>query len=109
MALDIRKIAEDMFNAAIPILKEDAPGIAGFAEGEFKKLAQQLVTIEAELIAGQINPEQAKLLVEMQKSAARVVLLTAKGLSLLTVEKALNAAIDVVRAVVNTAAKVAVL
>jgi hypothetical protein len=102
-------MAKDMLHAALPILKQDAPGIAAFAEGEFKKIAQQLVTIESELHEGQINQEQAKILIEMQKSASRVVLLTAKGLSMLTVEKALNAALDVVRTAVNTAAKVAIL
>lgn len=109
MALDIGKISKDMLEAALPILKKDAPNIAGFAEGEFKKIAQQLVTIESELAAGHINEQQAKLLIEMQKSASRVVLLTAKGLSLLVVENAINAALDVVRNAVNTAAKVVIL
>lgn len=41
----------------------------------------------------------------MQKSASRSVLLTVKGLSLLAAEEAINAALAVVRTVVNTAVK----
>lgn len=109
MTLDIGQLAKDMFNAAFPILKQDAPEIEAFARGEFQKIAQQLLTIESEVVAGQITAEQAGILVEMQKSASRVVLLTAKGLSLLTVEKALNAALAVVKTAVNTAAGIAIL
>lgn len=109
MALDIGQLAKDMFNAAFPILKADAPEIENFAVGEFQKIAQQLATIELSLAKQEINTEQGQILVEMQKSASRVVLLTAKGLSLLTVEKALNAAIDAVKSAVNAAAGIAFL
>jgi hypothetical protein len=37
----------------------------------------------------------------MQKRATRTVLMTAEGLGALAVEKAINAALDVVRPVVN--------
>ena len=103
MALNVEKIGLDMFNAAFPILRKRAPTIKAFAQGEFRKIAVQLVTIEGELARGRITREQAAILVEMQKSASRAVLLSAKGLSLLVVEQALNAALDVVRKAVNTA------
>ena len=57
------------------------------------------------LRVGQINPQQAELLFDMQKSASRSVLLTVKGLSLLAAQEAINAALAVVRTVVNTAVK----
>jgi hypothetical protein len=103
MALNVEKIALDMFNAAFPILKKRAPTIKAFAQGEFHKIAVQLVTIETELVRGRVSKEQASILMEMQKSATRSVLLTAKGLSLLVVEQAINAALGVVRKAVNTA------
>jgi hypothetical protein len=109
MTLNLGQLATSMFNAAFPILKHDAPEIANFARGEFQKLAQQIITIEEELETHQITEEQARILIDMQKSAARVVLLTAKGLSLLTVEKALNAALDVVRTALNAATGLAIL
>ncbi len=103
MALNAEKIALDMFKAAFPILKRGAPTIGAFAQGEFRKIAQQVVTIEAELKRGRLTRQQAAILMEMQKSASRSVLLTAKGLSLLVVEKAINAALAVVRTAVNRA------
>jgi len=103
MALNAEKIALSMFKAAFPILKKGAPKIGAFAQGEFRKIAQQIVTIEAELGRGRLTRAQAAILMEMQKSASRSVLLTAKGLSLLVVEQAINAALGVVRNAVNTA------
>ena len=109
MAINISQLAKNMFNAAIPILKQDAPQITAFARGEFKKIAQQIATIESELLNDNITEAQARLLLDMQKSASRVVLLTAKGLSLLTVEKAMNAALKVVKGTVNAALGIALL
>src|SRR5215510_7494428 len=107
MALDIEDLAKKMLDAALPVLTDKAPGIGAYAAGEFKKIAQTIATIESEQAQGQITEEQASILLEMQKGASRSVLLTAAGLSLLVVEKALNAALDVVRAAVNTAVKFA--
>ena len=109
MALDIAQLAKDMFNAAFPILKADAPDIEHFASGEFQKIAQQIQTIEVSLASEKINVEQARILFDMQRSASRVVLLTDAGLALLTVEKALNAALDAIREAVTTATGVAFL
>jgi hypothetical protein len=64
-----------------------------------------MVSIEEMLAAGQINQQQAQLLLDMQKSASRSVLLTLKGLALLTAEEAINAALDIVKGVVNAAVK----
>jgi hypothetical protein len=109
MALDLDKIARDMFVAAFGVLKERAPKMRTIVEAEFKKVAQTLVLVEAELVAGEISREEAALLIDMQKSATRSVLLMSQGLSLLVAEQAINTALDVVRAAVNTAAGVKVL
>ena len=103
MALSIEKLATDMFKAAFPILKRGAPKIVAFAQVEFRKIALQIVTIEAEVVAGRLKKPMAAILLEMQKSATRSVLLTEKGLSLLVVEQAINAALGVVRTAVNRA------
>ena len=103
MPIDIGAIAKSMFDAAFPILKKEAPQIGAFALGELNKLAQQIEIIGNELASGQINEDEARILLDMQKSAARVVLLTAKGTTLLAVEQSLNAALNVVKDVVNGA------
>lgn len=103
MPIDIATLAEQMTKAALPILKEVAPSIGGYVRGECAKLAQTIATIEAEHAAGQMSDEEAKLLIEMQKGAMRTVLLSAEGLGLLAVEKAINAALDAVKPLVNAA------
>jgi hypothetical protein len=52
---------------------------------------------------GKINDEQAKLHIEIQKNATRTVLLTVEGLGIVTVDAAINAALDAVKDSVNTA------
>ena len=103
MALDVGTLATQMLGAALPILKKDAQDAESFAKTEFTKIAQTIVSIGEQLTAGQINQQQAGLLLDMQTSASRNVLLTLQGLALLAVEAAINAALSVVKTAVNTA------
>ena len=105
MSLNAKALLQQMLAAAVPILTTHAKDAEAFASIEFKKIADTIVSIQVMLQAGQINDQQAGLLLEMQRSASRSVLLTLKGLSLLTAEEAINAALSVVRTVVNTAVK----
>ena len=105
MSLDAEALGSKMLAAALPILKKNAVDAESFASVEFKKIAQTIVSIEEMLAAGQINQQQAQLLLDMQKSASRSVLLALKGLALLTAEEAINAALDIVKGVVNAAVK----
>src|SRR5579864_6283360 len=97
MVLDVGTLAAQMLGAALPILKKDAQDAESFAKMEFTKIAQTIVSIGEQVALGQINPQQAGLLLEMQTSASRNVLLCLQGLALLTVEEAINAALDVVK------------
>jgi hypothetical protein len=103
MALDVGTLATQMLSAALPILKKDAQDAESFAKTEFTKIAQTIVSIGEQVASGQINQQQAGLLLDMQTSASRNVLLTLQGLALLAVEEAINAALDVVKTAVNTA------
>jgi hypothetical protein len=103
MALDVGTLAAQMLGAALPILKKDAQDAESFAKTEFTKIAQTIVSIGEQVATGQINEQQAGLLLDMQTSASRNVLLTLQGLALLAVEEAINAALDVVKTAINTA------
>ncbi len=103
MALDVGTLASQMLGAALPILKKDAQDAESFAKTEFTKIAQTIVSIGEQVASGQINQQQAGLLLDMQTSASRNVLLTLQGLALLAVEEAINAALAVVKTAVNTA------
>lgn len=103
MALDVGTLATQMLSAALPILKKDAQDAESFAKTEFTKIAQTIAAIGEQVISGQINQQQAGLLLDMQTSASRNVLLTLQGLALLAAEEAINAALAVVKTAVNTA------
>jgi hypothetical protein len=103
MAIDVEALATTMFQAAWKVLKEKAPEAETYAEGEFKKIAQTIATIELARLRGQIAPAQASLLFEMQKSATRSVLLCSAGMELLAAEAAVNAALAAARPVINAA------
>ncbi|MBJ6727203.1 hypothetical protein [Geomesophilobacter sediminis] len=104
LSLDqVGKIGEEMGAAFLATLKKQAPDIESYAKGEGVKMAQCLATITSLFAAGTIQEEEAKLQLDIQKQAARAVLLTVEGLGALAVEAAINAALGVAKDAVNTA------
>jgi hypothetical protein len=103
MSLDVGTLAGQMLAAALPILKQGAADAESFAKTEFTKIAQTIVSLGEQVASGQVNEQQARLFLDMQASASRTVLLTLEGLALLTVEQAINAALDVIKGAVNGA------
>lgn len=102
MAIDAAKLAEQMAQAFLSVLQKKVSGITEYASSEAQKLAQTLVMIENLKASGAISEEQAKVYLQMQKSATRVVFLAIEGLGILAVEAAINAAMDVIKETVNT-------
>lgn len=109
MALDLNQMTNDMIGAARGVLQNRWPDVRSYAESELKKLAHTIDDIGRMLLNREIDEDRARLLIQMQKNAARSVLLTVEGLGLLAAEAAINAALDVVRNAVNTAVGVALL
>jgi hypothetical protein len=109
MELNVESLAQQMLAAALPVLKSHVEDAATFARTECTKMAQTLVDLHQQLASNQINQQQASLLLDMQKGAFRNVMLTVKGLDLLAVEAAINAALGVIATVVNTAVGFALL
>lgn len=103
MALDVADMAAQMLKASKDVFAGKWPKVKNYAESEFKKLAETLVMIEKLRLSNQLTDEEAKLHLQIQKNAARAVLLTLQGLGLITVEQAMNTALSVVRKTVNTA------
>ena len=103
MALDLGDLAAKMFEAFRGNLTDKWPEVKDYAESESKKLAESLVMIEKLILTNQINEGQARLYLDIQKNATRMVLLTIEGLGIIAVEQAINAAMDVLRDTVNSA------
>lgn len=101
--IDIQKVSVSMIEAAKGVFGEKWPGVRDYAEAEIEKLARTLAQIVVLKASGRINEAEASVLLEMQKNTARAVMLTLEGMSLLLVEAAINAALAVVKDVVNAA------
>ncbi len=109
MALNVDSLAESMFTAAKGPLEANWKTVAPYAQTQFKNIAQQIVDIEAQLVAGTINQQQASLLLDMQKNASRTALLTVEGIGLLAAQEAINAALGAISGIVNGALKFSLL
>lgn len=109
MALRIRDLTKAMVDASRDVFADSWPDIKDYARAEFKKVAESIATVTRLRVAGKITDEKAQLHLEIQKNAARMVMLTVEGLSLIMVERAINAAMDAVRDTVNTAVGFALL
>jgi hypothetical protein len=103
VSLNAAELATTMLNAALKVFKKKTPELKSYAEGEFKKIGQSMVTIEKMVVAGTISQDEAKLHLQLQAAASRTVLMTVEGLGLLEAESAINAALDAVRTTVNAA------
>ena len=103
MALDAAELARAMITAARGKLKKQWPVIREYAEAEARKTAETLVMIEKLRETHDISPTEARLLMDMQRNAAKSILLTVEGLGLLAAEGAINAAVSVVQTTVNKA------
>ena len=73
-----------------------------YLKTESEKLAITLRMIIEGRATGEVTEEEAKILLNMQKLAAKAVLTAAEGMSLLAVESAINAALAVVKDFVNS-------
>jgi len=103
MALDLTELATNMASAAKEVLTESWDDIQPLAEANFFLLAQGITNIEEKILLGDISEEKAKKLLRMKKNTLEIALLTVEGLSLIAVEQTINAALNVVKDVVNSA------
>ena len=104
MPIDVRQLAADMLAAASSKLsKKQWTAAKDYAESEFKKIAEAIAFIEAQKLAGAMTADHAKLHLQIQRNAARTVLLTLEGLGILAAEEAINAALLAVKTTVNKA------
>lgn len=101
--MDFSALVADMLAAARAKLVDHWKDARPYAESEFQAYTRNLAFIANLKEDGKITEEQAKLYLDIQKNSMRTVLLTIEGLGILAVEAALNAALDVIRTVVNKA------
>ena len=103
MAIKVSDITGPMLDAAKPIFAKFWNDVKPYAEKEAKGFAQNLIMIEKLKLEGKITPEEAAIHIRIQKNSYFSVLTAIAGISAITAENALNAAIGVVRDTVNKA------
>lgn len=103
MTINASQLGKSILAALKNALKEKWPELREYSEAEAKKIAQTFVMIDELNNSGKITEEQARLYLDIQKNSSRTILLTLEGLGILTVEAAINIALDSVKEAVNTA------
>lgn len=101
--MDFSSLLPDMLNAAKAPLAKEWTKAQPYTEQQLESFIQSIERIVLLKQDGSISEEQAKLLISMHKRSMITVLLTVKGLGLLTIESAINAALGVARDTINTA------
>lgn len=107
--INVQELASKMLDAAKNVFASKWPEAKDYAESEFKKIAEAVAFIETQRAIGEMSDEKAKLHLDMQKNAAKMMLLCLEGLGLIAVEQAINAALAAVKETVNTALGFAIL
>jgi hypothetical protein len=103
MKIDTDKLLKAMLAAAKGELKDKWPNARDYATNEFNKLLLEAQHIGELKAAGKITEEEAVYLMQLQRNAARTVLLTIEGLGIIAVESAINAALAAVRDAIDSA------
>lgn len=103
MALDLTELANNMIMAAKEVLIDSWDEIQPLAEANLFILAEGIKNIEEKFLAGDISEDKAKKLLRMKKNTLEIALLTVEGLSLIAVENAVNAVLNIAKDAVNTA------
>jgi hypothetical protein len=91
-----------LFAAAKDSLGKDFKKVKAFLKAETTKLAITLKMITEGVINGEITEEEARIHLNMQKTATRSVLTAAEGMSILAAENAINSAMNIVKSAVNS-------
>lgn len=98
----LKSLGDWIFRAAREELGSGADSVKKYLKTESEKLAITLRMIIEGAAKGEISPEEAQILLQMQKTASRSILTAAEGLSVLTAESAINSALGAVKDFVNS-------
>ncbi|MHC4250872.1 MAG: hypothetical protein ACYS9X_17230 [Planctomycetota bacterium] len=103
MSLDLSSLADEMKAAAANALKTKWSEVKEYAATEFRKLGESFLMLERMKLAGELDEEEARLYLDIQKNALRAVILAVEGIGLVAAERAINSALGAVSNAVNKA------
>jgi hypothetical protein len=105
MALDLDELLDTMATTAAAAFKGTWDGIKGFTLPELRKLAQTFIDIELGLKARPpiFTKASADILLRMQLRATQSIIMATTALTLIQIEKAINAILNAIKKMVNRA------
>lgn len=109
MSLDPEVLGIAMVEAASAQVSRSWPQLKVLADAELRRLAHSLVDLADKVSNGEIEATHARQLVHMHQVMARNVLLTIKGIAMLTAEQAIDAGTRAVAGTINDAVKLKLL
>lgn len=103
-SLNIEDLVNNMITAAKSVLRNaNLSSELSNSLKTFEDLGKCIANIEASQLLGEITQEDATDLIDMQKDAAKTVLLKEEGIAKVTAEEMVNAALNSISTTVNTA------
>jgi hypothetical protein len=108
MTISADQILGKIADAAHGAFKDGWVAVKDYAPAEFRKMAVQLESIAKNVAAFELDPQQGysaatgKILFRMQRRSAEAVLVAVTQLTLVAVEKALNAIVKVIKEAFGT-------
>lgn len=100
--LDFKSITKDMLasmqEAAAPHMND----VRELAAVELENFAKRTAALAMQVADGSISEEQARAILRIRQNAVEAVLLSIAGINAIAAQDALNAAIGVLRNVINT-------
>ncbi len=101
--LNITQVVNDMLQATLPHLAKGGQQASEFASHEFQQYIIDIEHIQSMVEEKKVTGEEAQFLVDQYKLSMKAVLLTVEGLGVIAVQKAINAALDVLNKALNAA------
>ena len=98
------QVLRDMFEAVRNSLADKLPETRTYVEEEIKKLGKEIFKIKTKLLYGDIDSESARLIINSLINAAKTVELTGEGIVKVEAQKAINAALAVLKKVIKAVA-----
>ncbi|MFO1432015.1 MAG: hypothetical protein U1F76_18045 [Candidatus Competibacteraceae bacterium] len=102
MAIDVDQLARDITQAVSGVLNRDVTMVRGFSEHQVQALAQHAALIEAGITSGQITAKTRDFFLDSLEEMTLNFVKTLRGLLAVTVEKAWNAAVQVLWKAIET-------
>ena len=101
---DAQQVLGDMVDAAKASLGDTLPETYHYVEDEIKKIAKTIFKVETQLVCGEIDAESARLIIDSLVNAAKTVELAGEGIVVVEAEKAINAALAVLKNAIKAVA-----